>query len=59
MIDRIHDLSIARRAKALNISPGSVYYQPRPVSAEGDTRYCTWFRRHNGHLKVRCRAGAI
>ena len=34
MIDRTHDLSIARQAKALNISRGSVYYQPRPVSAE-------------------------
>ncbi len=33
MIDRDHDLSIARQAKALNISRGSVYYQPRPVSA--------------------------
>jgi putative transposase len=34
MIDRDHDLSIARQAKALNISRGSVYYQPRPVSAQ-------------------------
>jgi putative transposase len=34
MIDRNHDLSIVRQAKALNISRGSVYYQPRPVSAE-------------------------
>ena len=34
MIDRTHDLSIARQAKALNISRGSVYYQPRPVSAQ-------------------------
>lgn len=34
MIDRHHDLPIARQAKALNISRGSVYYQPRPVSAE-------------------------
>ena len=34
MIDRDHDLSIARQAKALNISRGSVYYVPRPVSAE-------------------------
>ena len=34
MIDRNHGLSIARQAKALNISRGSVYYQPRPVSAE-------------------------
>jgi len=34
MIDRTHDLPIARQAKALNISRGSVYYKPRPVSAE-------------------------
>jgi putative transposase len=33
MIDRQHDLSITKQAKALNISRGSVYYQPRPVSA--------------------------
>ncbi len=32
MIDRDHELSIARRAKALNISRGAVYYNPRPVS---------------------------
>ena len=34
MIDRSYDLSITRQAKVLNISRGSVYYQPRPVSAE-------------------------
>ena len=33
MIDRQHDLSITKQAKALNISRGSVYYRPRPVSA--------------------------
>jgi putative transposase len=33
MIDRDHDLAITRQAKALNISRGSVYYLPRPVSA--------------------------
>ena len=32
MIDRNHDLSISRQAKALGISRGSVYYSPRPVS---------------------------
>ena len=32
MIDRTHDLPITRQAKALNISRGSVYYLPRPVS---------------------------
>ncbi len=32
MIDRKHDLPITRQAEALNISRGSVYYLPRPVS---------------------------
>lgn len=32
MIDRGHDLSISRQAKALGISRGSVYYLPQPVS---------------------------
>jgi len=34
MIDRSHVLPIARQAKALNISRGSVYYKSRPVSPE-------------------------
>lgn len=34
MIDHSHGLSLSRQAKVLNISRGSVYYQPRPVSAE-------------------------
>ena len=34
MIDRDHDLSLVRQAKALNISRGAVYYKPRPVSPE-------------------------
>ena len=33
MIDRGHDLAITRQAEALNISRGSIYYLPRPVSA--------------------------
>ena len=33
MIDRSHDLPVTRQAKALNVSRGSVYYAPRPVSA--------------------------
>jgi putative transposase len=33
MIDRAHDLPITRQAEALNISRGSVYYLPRPVSS--------------------------
>ena len=31
MIDREHDLSVVKQAKALNISRSSVYYLPRPV----------------------------
>ena len=34
MIDTSHGLSISRQAKVLNIGRGSIYYQPRPVSAE-------------------------
>ena len=33
MIDRNHDLPIAKQARALGISRGSVYYLPRPVPA--------------------------
>lgn len=33
MINRQHELPIARQAKVLNISRGSVYYLPRPASA--------------------------
>ena len=33
MIDRSHDLPIAKQAKALGISRGSVYSLPRPVPA--------------------------
>ena len=33
MIDRSHDLPIAKQAKALGVSRGSIYYLPRPVSA--------------------------
>jgi putative transposase len=32
MIDRTHDLALAQQAAALNISRGSVYYVPGPVS---------------------------
>ncbi len=31
MIDAQHGLSISKQAKALNLSRGSIYYQPRPV----------------------------
>ena len=33
MINHSHELSISRQANVLNISRGSVYYRPRPVSA--------------------------
>jgi len=33
MIDRSHDLPLARQAEALGISRGSVYYAPQPISA--------------------------
>jgi len=33
MIDRTHDLPLAQQASALNISRGSIYYVPGPVSA--------------------------
>ena len=33
MIDHDHDLAITKQAEALNISRGSVYYLPRPLSA--------------------------
>ena len=32
MIDRDHELSITRQARLLNISRGTVYYLPQPVS---------------------------
>jgi putative transposase len=34
MIDRSHGLTITQQAKVLGISRGSVYYRPRPVSAD-------------------------
>jgi putative transposase len=34
MIDRFHGLPVTRQAMVLGISRGSVYYQPRPVSAD-------------------------
>jgi putative transposase len=34
MIDRDHDLPVARQAKALGLGRSSVYYKPRSVSAE-------------------------
>jgi putative transposase len=33
MIDREHDLPLTKQAAALNISRGSLYYLPQPVSA--------------------------
>jgi putative transposase len=34
MIDRDHDLPLMRQAQVLSLARSSVYYQPRPVSAE-------------------------
>jgi putative transposase len=34
MIDRDHDLPLCKQAEALNISRGSIYYVPEPVTAE-------------------------
>ena len=34
MIDRSHGLPVTQQAKVLGISRGSVYYRPRPVSAD-------------------------
>ena len=34
MIDRNHDLPLTRQAELLNISRGSIYYEPAPVSPE-------------------------
>jgi putative transposase len=34
MIDRSHALPITKQAKVLNVSRSSVYYQPRPTSAD-------------------------
>jgi hypothetical protein len=34
MINRSHDLPIVRQAELLNVSRGSVYYEPQPASAE-------------------------
>ena len=34
MIDRAHDLPVSRQAKALKLARSTVYYTPRPVSAE-------------------------
>src|SRR5690606_31527889 len=32
MIDRTHELAVKRQAELLNISRGSVYYHPEPIS---------------------------
>jgi putative transposase len=33
MIDREHDLSLTRQAELLDVSRGSLYYEPKPISA--------------------------
>ena len=47
MIDRSHALPMDRQAKALNVSRGSVYYLPRPVSA---TDLAVMHRMDESHL---------
>ena len=47
MIDRDHDLPLSRQAKLLDISRGTVYYQPKPVSPRDQMLMnridrCTW-----------------
>ena len=39
MIDRTHKLPITRQAELLNVSRGSVYYLPKPVSAADLMRF--------------------
>ncbi len=34
MIDRTHQLSMTKQAKALGVSRGCLYYQPKPISEE-------------------------
>mgnify|MGYP003351229268 CR=1 FL=1 len=34
MIDRTHVVSLAKQAKVLGISRGSLYYEPQPVSEQ-------------------------
>ncbi len=38
MIDRTHPLSVTKQARALGISRGCVYYQPKPLSERDRTR---------------------
>src|ERR1039457_4196612 len=47
MIDPEHDLPIRQQAVALGISRSSVYYQPRPISAED-----LWLMRHIDELHL-------
>ncbi|PPQ31658.1 hypothetical protein CCR94_08270 [Rhodoblastus sphagnicola] len=56
MIDRHHNLPIARQAKVLNISRGSVYYQPRPTSP---ALACWWLSRSSRSTSSPCRAEIV
>ena len=47
MIDPEYDLPVKQQAEALGISRSSVYYQPRPVSAED-----LWLMRQIGELHL-------
>ena len=49
MIDRDHKLPLARQAKAVGISRGSIYYRPRPVGEAGlGLRWTPLLRQHEG-----------
>ena len=49
MIDRDHKLPLARQAKAVGISRGSIYYRPRPVGEAG----LGLMRRIDDHLETK------
>lgn len=50
MTNRDHDLSIMRQAKVLNLTGSTVYYEPRPVSAEDLALMRRLDELHLGHL---------
>ena len=54
MIDRDHELSVSRQAKALGISRGSIYYLPRPISGADLA-----LMRRIDELHLGCKPGAV
>ena len=53
MIDRSHELPLTRQAQILKLSRSSLYYRPRPVSAED---LAIMRRIDELHLDIRSRA---